>query len=181
MIIYKITNVVNGKFYIGKTTLTIEERFKTHFYKHKSGKTHLYKAMRKYGFENFTIEPIETDVFDLNEAETRLIAELKPHYNMTTGGDGGNTALSPNFKRSMTEYHSRKPISEYATYGMSGKPHPMKGKSNARNYCPVSCDGILFDSVGQAQEYFVGISIRKRLDSDKYPNFYRLKPKTVRK
>ena len=31
MIIYKITNLVNNKVYIGQTTLTIEERFKTHW------------------------------------------------------------------------------------------------------------------------------------------------------
>jgi len=96
MIIYKITNKVNGKFYIGKTTKTIDQRFKGHFYKHKDGNTYLYKSMRKYGFDMFQIEMIEqTD--DLNVRERFWISQLKPHYNMTEGGEGGDTSMSPNY------------------------------------------------------------------------------------
>ena len=172
MIIYRITNTVNGHFYIGKTTLSIEKRFKKHYYNHKTLNTHLYRAMRKYGFDSFIIEELSSNVKNLNEAESKYISELKPHYNMTHGGDGGDTSSSPNFIRAMKEYHTRRTPESYATYGMLGKSHPAKGKRQKGK--PVSCDGLVFESIELAQEHFKGISIRKRLASDKYPNFYRL-------
>ena len=60
--IYKITNLINNKIYIGKTNRTIEERFKEHcneYKKERSEKRPLYNAMNKYGIENFKIEQIE--------------------------------------------------------------------------------------------------------------------------
>jgi group I intron endonuclease len=175
MIIYRITNTVNGHFYIGKTTLTIEERFKKHYYNHKTLQTHLYRAMRKYGFDSFIIEELASNVKHLDEEETKYIAELNPHYNMTSGGDGGDTSSSPNFIKAMKEYHAKRTPESYATYGMLGKTSPIKGKKIVDSKCkPVSCDGLIFESIELAQDHFKGISVRKRLASDKYPNFYRL-------
>lgn len=172
MIIYKITNKVNGKFYIGKTTLTIEARFKKHFYNHRTGNTYLYKAMRKYGFENFAIEELQSNICDLNESEIRYIATLSPHYNMTLGGDGGDTSQSPNHIEAMKKHHKSRSPKDYASYGMLGKSHPGKGKRHKGK--PVSCDGLIFDSIELAQDHFKGISVRKRLDNDRYPTFFRL-------
>ena len=173
MYIYRITNILNGHFYIGQTTKTLKERLNRHFYSAKYGsETHLHRAMRKYGFDSFIIEEIESDVNDLNEAEIKYIAKLTPHYNMTPGGEGGHPNGSPNFRKAMKKYHASKKPSDYATYGMLGKSHPGKGKRQKGK--PVSCDGIRFDSIQLAQDHFKGISVRKRLANDKYPNFYRL-------
>ena len=60
--IYKITNKVNGKIYIGKTEKSIELRFKEHcreFTKARSKDRPLYRAFNKYGVENFSIELVE--------------------------------------------------------------------------------------------------------------------------
>ena len=60
--IYKITNQINGKLYIGKTNRTIQERFKEHcrdYLKRGNEKRPLYSAMKKYGIRNFSIESIE--------------------------------------------------------------------------------------------------------------------------
>lgn len=91
--IYKITNTINNKVYIGKTYSTIERRFGQH--KRDSRKDSckdrpLYKAMNKYGIENFVIT--ELGKFDnLEEKEMEFIKEYdsyKNGYNATLGGDG---------------------------------------------------------------------------------------------
>lgn len=59
--IYKITNTVNGKIYVGKTTETIERRFYEHKLSVKTGKkqSKLYSAMKHYGIDNFVVEEID--------------------------------------------------------------------------------------------------------------------------
>ena len=69
--IYKITNMVNGKSYIGKTERSIQERFREHK-KLRNNRKHekrpLYTAMNKYGVKNFKLELLEKTVksFSLN-------------------------------------------------------------------------------------------------------------------
>ena len=67
MLIYKITNTINNKCYIGQTIKSAEERWKEH-QSHAFG-THtndinktLYQAMRKYGLENFTFEVLQDNI-----------------------------------------------------------------------------------------------------------------------
>lgn len=92
MIIYKITNVKNGKFYIGKTTRTLNTRFKEHCRGSDSDKMPIAAAIKKYGKECFLIESIySTDnLVDLNLKEDFFISVLKPDYNAAPGGQGGN-------------------------------------------------------------------------------------------
>lgn len=91
--IYKITNDINGKQYIGKTERTIEQRFIEHcqnYKKEKLEKRPLYAAMRKYGIEHFHIELIE-ETSDPEEREKYWIeyfGTFKNGYNATIGGDG---------------------------------------------------------------------------------------------
>lgn len=59
MIIYKITNLINNKIYIGLTTCSLKERWNNHRHCVKSDPRHLYCSMRKYGIENFKIEQID--------------------------------------------------------------------------------------------------------------------------
>lgn len=91
--IYKITNNINGKIYIGKTLLTIEERFKQHCRdSQKESMNHrpLYAAMRKYGCHHFSVEIVEET--DLPEEREKYWIEyygsFKNGYNATIGGDG---------------------------------------------------------------------------------------------
>lgn len=93
--IYKITNNINGKIYIGKTNNSIEERFKEHCSdssKPRCEKRPLYDAMNKYGIENFSIEEIENCSSDVaSEREQYWIAYYRGYedgYNATRGGDG---------------------------------------------------------------------------------------------
>jgi group I intron endonuclease len=181
MIIYQITNTVNHKIYIGKTKKTTEERFKRHYYAHTKSDTYLYRAMRKYGFDNFKIEIIENVDSDLDSREKFWIKELSPHYNMTEGGEGGDTSSSPNFITSMEKYHSKKDPSSYASYGMLGKTlsEQARQKLSKKNSYPVMCEGIVYSSIKEAQEVYQGISIRRRIDNPRYPDFYRLREKRL--
>ena len=61
MYIYKITNLINQKIYIGQSIHPVEERLARHFQDAISERidTHLARAIRKYGTENFIIEVID--------------------------------------------------------------------------------------------------------------------------
>lgn len=92
-IIYKITNKINGKLYIGQTVQTIKSRWNDHRYMARKNKqSKLYFAIKKYGEENFTIESIES-VFnkkELNDREKFWISyynTCNSGYNIHSGGE----------------------------------------------------------------------------------------------
>lgn len=97
MLVYMITNNVNGHRYIGITVCSLQKRWREHLCAARTGsEKRLYKAMRKYGLDNFSIEKIYDAVSfeDLQEAEKRYIAQYETHaslkkgYNLTSGGEG---------------------------------------------------------------------------------------------
>lgn len=95
MIIYKITNLINGRVYIGQTVTSLARRWSQHSTSKKNSP--MYNAFRKYGAENFAIETICTALSPehLNELEQYFIKEynsLIPNgYNLTSGGDSAFT------------------------------------------------------------------------------------------
>jgi len=91
LVIYKCTNLLDGKFYIGYSE-NVEKRKQRHIRDSVNSKRHFYHAIRLYGPENFTWEVIDSSaqsIEELKQLEIKYIAELKPQYNMTAGGDGG--------------------------------------------------------------------------------------------
>lgn len=93
--IYKITNNINGKIYIGKTMHSIEQRWKEHLAnvkKEDCKNRPLYKAINKYGVKNFSIEEIEecsdTILSDREKYWIEYYSSFKNGYNATKGGDG---------------------------------------------------------------------------------------------
>lgn len=94
--IYKITNTINGKCYIGQA-VDIKNRWLAHRRRYKNPKStqyncRVYRAMRKYGIENFRFEIIkECSVAQLNDLEIFYINQFKSDnkdfgYNLTSGG-----------------------------------------------------------------------------------------------
>lgn len=129
MFIYRIRNTKTGHCYIGKTVWKIVERFSRHkTVAQRNGQTHLYRAMRKYGFENFMIELVEEcgNMDELNRREMWHIENEKPEYNMTDGGDGGATHHSEAWKIGMKKRRSY--VGE--NNPMFGKPSAMTGKKH---------------------------------------------------
>ena len=80
MEIYKITNKINKKIYIGATISDAGTRFKQHINACGNGvKIPLYEAMRKYGWINFEAESLDstpTTIDELNKLETHYINKL---------------------------------------------------------------------------------------------------------
>ena len=91
MIVYKITNKINGKVYIGQTKFAIEKRFAEHC--NWKCKSLIHKAIQKHGKENFSLELLATctDRDQLNDAEIYFVdyfQSLSPSgYNLETGGN----------------------------------------------------------------------------------------------
>lgn len=92
-IIYLITNLVNGKRYVGQTRQSFERRIIEHKRDSRKSKCGIDAAIRKYDWENFKAEIIEEcTVEQLNEREIFWIRELNSKtptgYNLTDGGEG---------------------------------------------------------------------------------------------
>ena len=142
-VVYKAVNKINGYIYIG-----ITNNFKQRIREHKSCansdnyryKSRFYNAIRKYGFENFKFEIIETveDRKILEEREIYWIAyynstDKNIGYNITTGGTGGKThdvfgENNPMYGKRYTEEEKRR-IGEYS----KGKKRSDETRANISN------------------------------------------------
>lgn len=94
--IYKITNIVNGKTYVGYTN-NPKNRWSAHKSEAKSGRCNqnIHKAMAKHGIDNFTFEVLfehadQEFVFKVMEDEfIKIHKAMGPYgYNMAPGGGG---------------------------------------------------------------------------------------------
>lgn len=99
--IYKITNLINGKNYIGQS-ISIERRFREHKrrWKEKTSNTPFYQAIRKYGIENFSFEIVEEcPKENLDSRESYWIKHLESMiyqkgYNVLEGGMTSSRGVS---------------------------------------------------------------------------------------
>jgi group I intron endonuclease len=94
VIIYKITNKINGLSYIGQTTKTFEERYNGsgHWWV-CTGNAHLKNSASKYGHDKFVIEILEKDIKTIKELDRLEILYIKKFntlhpngYNFCSGG-----------------------------------------------------------------------------------------------
>lgn len=132
MFIYKITNIKNGKAYIGLTTKSVCSRWKAHISNAfvKNVQYYLYKAMRKNGLDSFKIETLyeAIDLRELVAVEKGLIAQYgtlysSNGYNQSSGGESrSGIKLSPEIVDQMR----LRTMAQLATNG-----HPMQGKKHS--------------------------------------------------
>jgi GIY-YIG catalytic domain/NUMOD3 motif len=100
-IIYLVTNIDNGKIYVGKSTQRLKKRISNHYQNSKISNSHFYNALKKYPKENFNWEILEEIEIEnkillnekLNKLEKLYIERFNSTnrdvgYNMTTGGEG---------------------------------------------------------------------------------------------
>lgn len=115
--IYKFTNKVNGKVYVGKS-VNPEGRKQSHFQaSRKNSKAPLHKAIREYGIENFDWEIIfltftEKDAYEfekhfIKEYDCCVLDGWDKGYNMTRGGEGV-TSGDPILSQTVSERNKRR-------------------------------------------------------------------------
>jgi group I intron endonuclease len=137
-VIYKITNEVDGKFYIGSTNNLIK-RYYTHINHIRTGKNtcvKLVRAVNKHGEENFKFEIVcECATDDILKTEQEYIDSLKPHYNVAKIA-GSNLGIKRTeevkFKKSVSqkenwkdESYRTKHLDNLSKNWKSGSSHKM--------------------------------------------------------
>lgn len=147
--VYVITNLVNGKVYIGQTK-NPKSRKAGHWRAARVGvECHLYKSMRKYGSENYAFRVLEECADDaVDDRERFWIARydsMNPEvgYNKESGGHANKT-LAEETKRkissALTGQHFTIERCANISAGLKGRPclagrrenNPEKGKNISR-------------------------------------------------
>jgi len=89
--IYKITNLINNKSYIGFTT---DPKARWEGHRHNQGSKLVFQAIKKYGVDNFEFKVIAEDTIKNEQKYIDKYNAIAPHgYNINIGGD-----LPPNHK-----------------------------------------------------------------------------------
>ena len=125
--IYKITNNINKKIYIGKTTRSVTKRWNEHIRESNSNKdnNHFHNAIRKYGEDSFEVTILDTITETTKEQLDRHLMVLEKTYiehydsfnngyNETLGGDGvcGRTGEKNSFYGKKHSAETKKKIGE---------------------------------------------------------------------
>lgn len=136
--IYKITNQVNEKIYIGQS-INIESRWIQHIATAKNNEFYghyrslLYRAMRKYGTDKFIFEIIEEcDVSILDERESYWIkyydsTNREKGYNLLSGGKQGRQFAPQIFYKMWDEGKTVKEINEITEASYTTIEHILRG------------------------------------------------------
>jgi group I intron endonuclease len=128
-IIYKVTNKMNGKVYVGKTVQSLNRRKAQHKYNAftQNNDTYFYNAIRKYGWNSFEWIIIDKseNTNELNELEKKYIKKYKSTnknfgYNLTFGGEG------------TIGYHLSEETKKRQSQLMKGENNPFYGKHHTK-------------------------------------------------
>ena len=170
--IYVIKNLINSKSYVGKTTYSVDKRWKEHCYDYKKTDINqhrpLYNAMQKYGIENFKISILEDDILEehLDSREQFWISKLDTYYNgynATLGGDGQSRIDRFKLKELYDKGFNNKEIAFIMGHERSNISKALKAMGLSSNYNPtekttlISPTGeeIEFESRVKAAEYLI--------------------------
>ena len=169
--VYKITNTVNGKAYIGKT-INLDKRISAHLNCTSRGSRLVKRAIEKYGRESFVYEILHDGIIPglLGGYEMELIKKHNskaPHgYNLTDGGEGAIGCIpSVESRRKMSEARKGE---KNPNYGKSPSKETRKKLSEAfigRNLSKETCEKMRKSMLGknrhpqwqEAHDYFLSL------------------------
>lgn len=182
MLIYKATNLINNKVYIGQTHKTLEERIKRHKNDYQRRDSYFYRAIRKYGWENFKWEVIDDSAItdeELNKLEKYYIKMYNSFdnkdkgYNSTSGADHNYKLTEEEcLKRSLRVRGEKNPMygkpgiwkgkhfskehKQHLSEALKGRPAPWaKGKNHWCATAVINLNtGEIFDTLKQAAEAY---------------------------
>ncbi len=169
MIIYKITNKLTGKMYIGQTVQVLNDRWSDHCRpcqgKHIN-RSAIASAIRKYGKENFALEQIDSaETLDqlniMEQTYIKALNTLAPNgYNLELGGS--SKACHPETKAKISATLKGRPIKNRMNGAPKGRPVSMerraqisatlKGRANKALFKPIIAieTGIEYESINAA-------------------------------
>jgi len=150
--LYKITNKINKKSYIGITKLPLDTRFSQHIRASQSPKYPINRAIKKYGPKNFVIELLaessdKSVISNLEEPTVLKYNSRKNGYNVAIGGFGGNlgeaanlkristrAAWSPEFKKQLSEQQRLRQLgkTKHNNAGRAAQSEKVKGNQFAK-------------------------------------------------
>lgn len=198
--IYKITNQINGKVYIGQS-VCIQHRWNEHRsaafnINNKNYNCHLYRSIRKYGIENFTFEILEQcNEEELNDKEIYWIkyydaTNKEKGYNIKLGGEGAGAIYD--YKEIYNQWlkgYSCKELQEFfscddktitsALRANNVSESEAKSRSfNKNKFVALSKDGKplkVFEGMGSVSRYFTNSECKAdNLTYRIIPNHYSL-------
>lgn len=148
--VYKITNIINGKIYIGKTSniaVRWEKHIKISKTKNKKSYHYLHKSINKYGEVNFIIEKIEDNLtekesFNREKFWIKMLDSKNPNIgmNLTNGGEGTSglkwSQKSRDKMRGINNHNFGKPLSnevkEKISISISGENNGFYKKQHSK-------------------------------------------------
>ena len=167
-VIYKITNIINGKCYIGQTVVGYKKRYKAkgngieriyyhNIYYRNNGRyynDHLIKSIEKHGFKAFEVIEIYDIAFSKEELDIKEILYINKFdcinngYNHTEGGGGVRLfgENNPFYGKTHSDETKNKISKNHAN--VSGKNNPR-----ARKIICITT-GKIFDTIKEASEYY---------------------------
>lgn len=125
--LYKVTNKINGRMYIGQTCQGYKRRWYIHCWRAaRGGEQRFHKAIQKYGKDNFGVEllvvgPTLEWINDLEKKAIKLYDTFNNGYNDTKGGDG---TVGQKFR--LGKKHTAETRAKISASHM-GRPSPRKG------------------------------------------------------
>jgi group I intron endonuclease len=168
MYIYRLTNKINGKIYIGQTCRNPENRWEEHLKSSLSTdptqKKYLQNAIEKHGWSNFTKEileiiPVEKGQKYLDEREFFHILENNSFhksgkgYNLTLGGSGTKGMGSCNVERQKRK-EKQSDTFDYANYDI--KTGELVNVYSSARDAARGVGGMRYEHVNSAANWFIG-------------------------
>lgn len=151
--LYRITNLLNDKVYIGQSNKE-KERWRQHKYfaRQEAPVQYIHKAMKKYGVENFVYEVIAMckNQKDADETETMLIKQYDSRnknfgYNVAPGGDAPWNRGLPKEFNPLTGMPRSEKTKEKISQGSLGKIMPPCSEERKKKMSSMYSGRILPD------------------------------------
>lgn len=138
-VIYRVSNKLNGKYYIGQTTRKVGERWSLHKSEARNRpKAHFHKAIRKHGERVFVVDVLDRaetleELNALEEGWIKHLCAMDPMYGYNHLAGGENYTRSPATLAKMSAAGRRKVISARTraliSLASKGRPHTKEHAS----------------------------------------------------